>query len=882
MAFDSYLIRGRFLQYFAENGHTILPSSALTDARDPTLFFTNAGMNQFKDCFLGRAKPIDQRVATCQACMRAGGKHSDLENVGHTKRHLTLFEMLGNFSFGDYFKRQAIDFAWEVSTQLFELEAERIYPTVFESDDEAFDLWRAHVPAERITRLGKSDNFWTMGQQGPCGPCSELLYDRGPEFGSAVHPGQDAAGERYLEFWNLVFMQGDLSASGQITPLPQPMIDTGLGLERIVMLKKGVDTVFETDILRQLIERVESLSGRRYQMTNRAASAFRVIADHSRSIYFAITDGIAPSNVDRGYVIRKLIRRAVRYGKWLGLQQPFLAQMLPAVEQLMGQAYPKLVESQERVAQIITSEEISFARALRRGERHFEEICQRAERGDRIISGFETFTLKDTYGLPFEDISQLAQERGLTIDQLGYRELETKAKDLAKRETRKVPKSCEHSQTALWQVNPALQKDTLFSGYTTLELTAEVLAITSNGQSVLNLQSGQRAEVILSATPFYAEKGGQVSDQGELLAPRMHFAVSDCQFIERGLIAHAGQLTKGPLAVGDTVTARVDAARRNDTARNHTAVHLLHWALCQHFGDLIRPTGSLVQRNRLRLDFSLTRGLNSADIAALESAINQVICANEKVMTCVMPYQVAREDVTIKQFFGEKYPDEVRLVQVGGSKELCGGTHCNYSGEIGYFRISKEGGLAAGIRRIEALTGLEAHNWVKKRESYLAALTQLLRAPDENAATRLDQILKRQKALEESQRQQQKKDLLAETEHLIQTATVHTYLESNQDFHLVVQTVQTEDLKALANALVQRLQSALVILTRSKDGRAFALIQVSQELARAGLKATQFWPAFLKADFRGGGSDQIAQGAGPSDLLERALSTLKSQLNNPK
>lgn len=877
MAFDSLKIRQRFLQFFAENGHAILPSSALTDPSDPTLFFTNAGMNQFKDCFLGKARPPALSVATCQACMRAGGKHNDLDNVGHTKRHLTLFEMLGNFSFGSYFKREAIDFAWRVSTQVFELEPERISPTVYESDDEAFELWRAHVPADRIARLGKSENFWAMGQQGPCGPCSELLYDRGPSFGETGKPGRDAPEERYLEFWNLVFMQHDLSAIGDLTSLPQPMIDTGAGLERIALLKSGVDTVFETDILRHLIERVESLCGRRYEKSSSNASAFRVIADHARSAFFAISDGIAPSNVDRGYIIRKLIRRAARYGRGLGLKAPFLANMLLTVEQLMGPAYPRLRETRERVARVVESEEIAFAKALSRGQRHFADICQRAAKSDRVISGLEAFTLKDTYGLPFEDIAQLAQEQTLSVDEPDYRARETAARDRARNESGDQLKKVSVGAGAPGYNLTGELTETHFSGYTALEESSEILALIADGQRVPRLEIGQLGQVFLSKSPFYAERGGQIGDRGTLSTPGGRFAVRDSQFAGDGLIAHAGEVIAGELLVGGAIEARVDPVFRKGIARNHTAVHLLHWALGQLFGEAVKQTGSLVQHNRLRLDITLSRGLSPDDIAALESLVNEAILANDAVSTRVIPYAQAREDRAIKQLFGERYPPWVRLVQVGDSKELCGGTHCSFSGDIGYFRIVKEGGLAAGIRRIEALVGPAAHAFVKKREGHLRALASALGASEGGAAARLEQLLKRQKALELDLRKLKADELSKIAEESIAGAS--TFIWSARPVSLIAQRVQLEDLRGLATALLQRRQPALVILTRVEGARAHALIRLSADVVEAGLSAKAIWSDFQAADFRGGGSGLSAQGVGSVERLEGALKSVNERLS---
>ena len=606
-------IRRNFLKYFKDNGHTVVPSSSVVPHDDPTLLFTNAGMNQFKDAFLGKSQRDYARATSAQKCIRVGGKHNDLDNVGHTARHLTFFEMLGNFSFGDYFKEQAIQFAWEVSTKIFGFYPEKIWVSVFREDDEAFSYWKKIVPEKRIVRLDEKDNFWEMGETGPCGPCSELYYDKGEKYGPAPSMKEDTEGERYMEFWNLVFMQFNRDSSGKCETLPKQSIDTGAGLERIVSLKMGVDSVFATDIFQSLIAQIENISQKKYDAADPIlAPAFHVIADHIRSLAFAIADGAQPSNVERGYILRKLLRRAVRYGRMLGMQDPFLAQILPRLNELMGEDYPILPLSESRIAEILTLEEEAFLRTLKRGGNILSQIIEKAKHHpQKQITGEEAFKLKDTYGLPLEEILLIAKDTGLQVNLDSYQLLEERAKELSR------SAHVSHSQ----EVEESLFKEHVqkwgaceFLGYDHTTLEATIVGLIVEGKWVDHIEEGQDGIVLLNRSPFYAEKGGQVGDIGTITHERASFKVLDCQSPYPGVIAHSGRLEKGTLILKEKVQSSVDAKRRDSIAKNHTATHLLHWALQKTLGEHIRQAGSLVQAGRLRFDFNHHKGVTPEEI----------------------------------------------------------------------------------------------------------------------------------------------------------------------------------------------------------------------------------------------------------------------------
>ncbi len=800
-------IRNNFLDYFKKNQHTVIPSSSVVPHNDPTLLFTNAGMNQFKDVFLGRSIRDYTRAATSQKCIRVGGKHNDLENVGHTSRHLTFFEMLGNFSFGDYFKKDAIKFAWEVATEVYGFDPERIWPTVFREDDEAFELWTQYVPADRITRFDEKDNFWAMGETGPCGPCSELLYDRGPQYGSGTRPSEDPSGERFLEFWNLVFMQYNKDASGKMNVLPKPSIDTGAGLERVLSLKLGVDTVFETDILRGLINQVEIVSGIPYDLKDPVKSpAFRVIADHLRCLAFAMADGVQPSNLDRGYVLRKILRRAVRYGRQLGMENPFLAQVLPRLLKEMGTDYPELIKSENRIAEILTLEEESFIRTLRRGGNMLNQIIERSTSHEKRISGDDAFKLKDTYGFPLEEIQLMAKDTDLTVDTTRFETLEQEAKERSRSAQKTVHQIAEENIFAeyLSENGP-----TTFIGYQSLKGNGKITAIFREGKPVQEIHEGEEGMVLLTQTPFYAEMGGQVGDTGNLINGLNHFKVTSTTSPYKGITSHNGVVSYGTLRIGDVISAEVNEHRRQQIANHHTATHLLHWALHQVLGEHVKQAGSVVEEGRLRFDFSHHKSVTPEEVRQIEQLINDRILLNSPVKSSEIPYQEAQKRPDIKQFFGEKYGSIVRVIDIGGySIELCGGTHTNALGTLGLFKILKESSIAAGVRRIEAVTAEEAYKTVKETEDALENLASLLKIPVNKLTERVEKLVEENKKLTNEIKEIRKSEVSNTVKRLADQA------ETIGKRPLIVAEVSLtpEDLRVCAEELAQKFPTGLIIL----------------------------------------------------------------------
>lgn len=828
----SQQIRRAFLHYFKQNQHAILPSSSVVPHDDPTLLFTNAGMNQFKDVFLGKAQRDYSRAATSQKCIRVGGKHNDLDNVGHTSRHLTFFEMLGNFSFGDYFKKQAIEFAWDVSTKVYGFEEGKIWVSVFREDDEAFELWKKIVPEKRIVRLDEKDNFWAMGDTGPCGPCSELYYDRGEKFGNAASMKEDVDGERYLEFWNLVFMQFNRDASGKMTPLPKQSIDTGSGLERVISLKMGVNNVFETDILRSIIGKMEEVSGKKYNND----PAFNVIADHIRSLAFAIADGAQPSNVERGYVLRKLLRRAVRYGRLLGMHEPFLGRVLPRVVEVMGDDFPELKSAEKRIAEVLHVEEEAFFRTLKRGGNILSAVITAAEkRSNKEITGEEAFKLKDTYGLPLEEILLIAKDSHLTVNLDAYQLLEEQAREKSK--AAHVTEAQVVEESVFKEVG-----STEFVGYKELKCEATVKAIFGT-------------IVVLDKTPFYAEKGGQVGDTGTIA----HLKVVDCQAPYPGVIAHHVEGDLSSIKVGDKVTVEVDGVRRRKIQNNHTATHLLHWALVQVLGGHLRQAGSLVGPDRFRFDFSHHKPLSKEEIRQVEDFVNARVRDDTHVEAYEIAYEEAQKKQEIKQFFGDKYGAKVRVIDIDTSKELCGGTHTSSTGTIGYFRIVKEGSIAAGVRRIEAVTGEAADKFVRDEQLKLEA-----------------EIVKRDhemKALEQQLKAARK-------------VVLNEMARSLAKGPIVVKIVQVEsdELAPLAEEIAQQLKSGAVVLAVKHPERAQVVIRITADLVKKGWNAA----TLLKETApimggSGGGKPEMAQAGGKSpDKLPEFMATIEQCLRELK
>ena len=858
-------IRTKFLDYFKKHGHTIVPSSPVVPHQDPSLLFANAGMNQFKDIFLGKARADYTRASTAQKCIRS----TDLDNVGHTSRHCTFFEMLGNFSFGDYFKEQAIDFAWEVSTQIFGFDKTKIWPSVFKDDDEAFKLWTRYIPAARITRFGEKENFWAMGEAGPCGPCSELLYDRGKNFGNGDNPTQDTSGERFLEFWNLVFMQYNRFPGGTMEPLPKPSIDTGAGIERVMSLINGVENVFETDILRDLIAAVEKESKVTYSPHDgRKAAAFRVIADHLRSLSFAIADGAQPSNVERGYVLRKILRRAVRYGRMLGFEEPFLARLLPALCNLMGQHYPEIVVGQERIAQILTREEEAFFKTLRRGGNLLGQIIEASKASKVGISGVDAFKLKDTYGLPFEEITLLAKDNGLEVDVQGFEKLEEEARQKSKQAQKAVHQVAEESlYTDFIQKQGActfIRQEAAEKEF----LESKVTGIIVEGQFVEKLNAGQEGAIILKETQFYPEMGGQVGDSGLLANEKAYFEVSDTKSPFKGVIIHSGKLSKGQIAIGDKLKGSVDWDRRKKIESNHTATHLLHWALHKVLGEHARQAGSVVDPDRLRFDFAHFQQLSPLEIRSIEALVNEKIRQNLPVATYELPYDEAQKRADIKQFFGEKYGTSVRVVDIEFSKELCGGTHTQKTGDIGYFRIAREMSIAAGVRRIEALTGKAAEDFSYFAEDLLNQISEKLKTPQHKLVERIEKLNEEMKEVQ-AELKEAKKIKLAQMASKIEQKNS----KKKTPFVIAEVDLPSSDLKDLADAILSRFPSCVVAAGCLDGEKASLMIKVSPDLVQKGIKASDLIkPMLAKIEGNGGGKADFAQGAGKrKEQLKEAL-----------
>ena len=732
-------IRKAFLDYFASRGHRVVPSSPLVPGNDPTLLFTNAGMVQFKDVFLGKDPRDYRRAASSQRCVRAGGKHNDLENVGYTARHHTFFEMLGNFSFGDYFKREAIEFAWEFITQEMKIPKEKLWVTVFREDDEAADLWVRHIGVDpaRLTRCDEKSNFWSMGDTGPCGPCTEIFYDHGPGIPGGPPGSPDEDGDRYVEIWNLVFMQFDRAADGQLTPLPRPSVDTGMGLERIAAVMQGVHSNYDIDLFRNLIRAAIEITGAK----DPASPSLRVIADHIRAAAFLITDGVLPGNEGRGYVLRRIIRRALRHGHDLGVRQPFFHRLVGPLEREMGRAFPELTAAVGHVERVLRTEEERFAETLSQGMRILEDALAGVKGGE--LAGELVFKLYDTYGFPVDLTADVARARGIGVDRDGFEQAMAQQRERA-RAASKFEMGAGGSLR--------LAEKSRFTGYDTLRDQGRVTAILRNDGRVMALAAGESAGLVLDRTPFYAESGGQVGDQGIITAPGFRFRVEDTQKNGEAHV-HIGTVEAGSIASGAEVTAEVDAAAREATRLNHSATHLLHAALRQVLGRHVSQKGSLVAPDRTRFDFSHYEAVSPAQLREIEALVNAGIRANAEGETRIMSYDDAVASGAMA-LFGEKYGDRVRVLRFGDlSTELCGGTHVRRTGDIGLFKIVAESGIAAGIRRIEAVTGERALARVVEEEATLARLADLVKGNRADLEPRLRQLLDRNRVLEKEVQQ---------------------------------------------------------------------------------------------------------------------------------
>ena len=866
----STTIRNKFLKYFEQNGHQIVPSSSVCPFDDATLLFVNAGMNQFKDVFLGKGERTYKRATTTQKCIRVGGKHNDLENVGHTKRHLTFFEMLGNFSFGDYFKKEAIKYAFEVTTNIFELDPKFLWATVFENDDEAFELWKAHLPENRIVRMGEKDNFWSMGKTGPCGPCSELLYDKGAKYSDALSPLEDKDGERYLEFWNLVFMELDQKDDGQLISLPKKSIDTGAGLERILTLKLGCDNVFQTDILQAIIKKTESLTKVKYHENDIHTPAFHVIADHLRSLSFAIADGVTPSNVERGYVLRKILRRAIRYGKTIGLKKPFLASLVPTLVELMGADFNELKSSQTRIQDVIETEEIAFLRTLERGGNIFQKIIEKA---DKAISGNDAFLLKDTYGFPIEEILLIAKDNQKYVDLKTYEELEQRAKELSRKSQKIKSEQYDHS---IFKNLSEKQIGTKFVGYEKTECDANILKIIVDSQVIESLLEGQKATLILDQTPFYAEMGGQITDKGEIRGHDFVFQVTNCISPYPGIIAHIGFLETGNITSSLKCRAQIDTIRRSYTEKNHTATHLLQFALKQVLGEHISQAGSLVEDIRLRFDFNHHTPLTKNEIKEVEQLINQQIRSNQEVKIYEIPYKEAQNRQDITQIFGEKYSDSVRVVDVDFSKELCGGTHINALGEIGFFKITKEMSVAAGVRRIEAVTGFYAEQFVYEKQDFIDSISTTLKTDEQKILARIDSLLESNQMLTKENKHFKELDVKRQ----VVSALKQFEKVKGIPFIAIETSMGSDQLHIFADEVMQELKSGILAIAQKTNDRCQLLIKVSDDFVEKNISANDFIKKVAPIIQGGGGGKKNQAQAGGKDpsQIPQAFSKIRQLL----
>lgn len=866
----SNTLRTKFLKFFKEHGHTVLPSSPVFPHNDPSILFTNAGMNQFKDVFLGKEKLSCKTASTSQKCIRAGGKHNDLDNVGHTSRHLTFFEMLGNFSFGDYFKQEAIKFAWTVSVEVFGFDPDKITATVHYKDSEAFALWEKYLPNSRICRLGDKDNFWSMADTGPCGPCSELLYDRGPDFGNASSPEEDVEGERFLEYWNLVFMEFNRIETGEYLPIPHKSVDTGAGLERLVSLINGVSSVFESDVLRELTAQLEVLSKIRYvEQDTVFAPSFRVIADHIRSLSFAIADGLKPGNTDRSYVLRKILRRAVNYGRRLNFSEPFLSNLVPTLIRVMGDAYPELRETESIIQEVLYTEEENFFRTLKRGGSLLNNVLE-SSRNEGIITGKDAFKLKDTYGFPLEEIILMAKDHNIAVDLEEYALFESRAKEISRATTDKqTPGTVDPIfRTILEESN-----ETEFTGYDHTETETTITNLVSNSTTISELHEGTEGIVILKQTPFYPEKGGQIGDRGLILGKNGVFQVSDTQSPMTGLIIHKGRVIEGFIKVNESVTAAVESLTREHISTNHTACHLLHKALETVLGSHIKQAGSLVDDKKLRLDFMHTNALSRNELKQIERLVNEKIRENIPVRIYEEAYQQVLLRKDVKQFFGDKYGDVVRVVDMDFSKELCGGTHASRTGNIGIFKIIKENGVAAGVRRIEAITGKRVEEMIDDDATLLNAIASALYVPIDKAHDKIKTILQEIKdlkawnnRLEDQVISDELMNFLPHTKKIRNITLFHMHLPSDkitllQKYANLLHASQTQDIISLFSS-------------DGKDNKSIVLARISDNLVEQGFDANALLEHLLdRYQGKWGGKKQTARGS-CSQLNTKILSEL--------
>ena len=859
-------IRASFLEYFRSKGHTVVPSSSLVPASDPTLLFVNSGMVQFKDVFLGKEKRPYVRAASTQRSVRAGGKHNDLENVGYTARHHTFFEMLGNFSFGDYFKKDAIQFAWELLTKVYQLDPGRLWATVYQTDDEAYDLWTRTIglPPERVVRIGdkpggqkyQSDNFWQMADTGPCGPCSEIFYDHGPGIAGGPPGSAEADGDRYIEIWNLVFMQFNRDEQGVMHPLPKPSVDTGMGLERIAAVLQGKHSNYEIDLFQDLIKAAARETGHK-ALKN---PSLNVIADHIRACVFLIVDGVIPGNEGRGYVLRRIIRRAIRHGYQLGQHQPFFHRLVEDLDRAMGDAYPELRSAKGKVSEILQQEEERFAETLENGMGVLESALAS---GEKLLDGDTVFKLYDTYGFPVDLTADICRERGVMLDMAGF--------EAAMAQQRERARAASRFSVAAGLDYAGIKTE--FHGYESLSLEAKVIALYREGAQVQELEAGDAGVVVLDRTPFYAESGGQVGDRGELAGQAGTFAVEDTQKLQAEVYGHHGRQRTGVLRVGDPVSAQVDTVSRHRSMWNHSATHLMHEALRRVLGKHVEQKGSLVDAQRTRFDFSHPKPLTEEEVRKIEALVNAAIQKNYDVTARIMKYDEAIRAGALA-FFGDKYGDEVRVLTMGDfSTELCGGTHVKRTGDIGFFKIVSESGVAAGIRRVEAVTGEGALAWVQQQEAKLAEAAAVLKAPASEVTAKLAQVLENVRTLER------------------ELGRLKSKLASSQGDDLASQAVEVKGAKVLAatldgadaktlretmDKLKDRLKSAAIVLGAVNDGKVSLIAGVTADLV-AKVKAGELVNFVAQqVGGKGGGRPDMAQAGGTEPAkLPHALESVK-------
>ncbi|MCP2085091.1 UNVERIFIED_ORG: alanyl-tRNA synthetase [Paraburkholderia sediminicola] len=862
-------IREKFLKFFESKGHTIVRSSSLVPGNDPTLLFTNSGMVQFKDVFLGAESRPYARATTAQRSVRAGGKHNDLENVGYTARHHTFFEMLGNFSFGDYFKRDAIHYAWELLTGVYQLPKDKLWVTVYHEDDEAHDIWAKEVgvPVERIIRIGDnkgaryaSDNFWQMADVGPCGPCSEIFYDHGPEIWGGPPGSPEEDGDRYIEIWNLVFMQFSRDAQGNMTPLPKQCVDTGMGLERIAAVLQHVHSNYEIDLFQALIK----AAGRETGVTDLTNNSLKVIADHIRACSFLIVDGVIPGNEGRGYVLRRIVRRAIRHGYKLGKKGSFFHRMVPDLVAQMGGAYPELKEAEQRVTDVLRQEEERFFETIEHGMSILESALADLEaKGGKTLDGELAFKLHDTYGFPLDLTADVCREREVTVDEAAFDEAMARQREQARAAGKfKMAQGLEYSGAK-----------TTFHGYEEIIFDdAKVIALYVDGASVKEVNHGQQAVVVLDHTPFYAESGGQVGDQGVLANASVRFAVADTLKVQADVVGHHGTLEQGTLKIGDVVKAEIDAVRRARTERNHSATHLMHKALREVLGSHVQQKGSLVDADKTRFDFAHNAPMTDEQIRQVEAIVNAEVLANAPGIVRVMPFDEAVKGGAMA-LFGEKYGDEVRVLDLGFSRELCGGTHVHRTGDIGLFKIVMEGGVAAGIRRVEAITGDNAVRFVQDLDARINAAAAVLKAQPSELTQRIVQVQDQVKSLEKELSALKSKMASSQGDELagqaIEVAGVH----------VLAATLEGADVKTLretVDKLKDKLKSAAIVLASVEGGKVSLIAGVTADASKK-VKAGELVNFVAQqVGGKGGGRPDMAQAGGTEPAnLPAALAGVK-------